>query len=137
MAHTATPPALIVKVAREQYGYPLARTICPWCGEVGASQPHHWLFKRSAAVAPKVLHDPRNVVLLHAHCHNLYGQTEAMVQRCYHHKIKTLFLRPDRPSLSGRPYDIAGWIEELRAKNLLLHVPILPVLDHRKENLYA
>lgn len=141
---TTTPPATVVAVAREQHGYPLNNTRCAWCGQPGATDPHHWLLKRSAAVPPKVLHDKRNIVLLHHLCHDLYGQTEAMVQRCYHHKIKKLFYtcptpgagQPGRPTLSGRPYDIAGWIETLREQKLLIHVPILPVLDQREEKLY-
>lgn len=136
MPHTTTPPATIVAVAREQYGYPLSKTRCAWCGLPGATDPHHWLLKRGAAVPPKVLHDRRNLVLIHHLCHDLYGQTEAMVQRCYHHKIKKLFFKPDRPTLSGRPYDIAGWIAELQAQGLLVHVPILPVLDSQEEKLY-
>ncbi|MBE7553676.1 MAG: hypothetical protein HS126_21620 [Anaerolineales bacterium] len=136
MAYTTTPPAVVVAVAREQHGYPLNKTRCAWCGQPGATDPHHWLLKRSAAVPSKVLHAPVNIVLAHHLCHDLYGQTEAMVQRCYHHKIKKLFYQPGRPTLSGRPYDIAGWIAELRAKNLLVHVPILPVLDDREEKLY-
>ncbi len=136
MAHTSTPPATVVAVAREQYGYPLNKTRCAWCGQPGATDPHHWLLKRSAAVPPKALHDPHNIVLLHYHCHDLYGQTEAMVQRCYHHKIKKLFYQKGRPTLSGRPYDIIGWIEQLRARDLLVHVPILPILDQQEEKLY-
>lgn len=132
MAHTTTPPATVVTVAREQYGYSLAKTRCAWCGQPGATDPHHWLLKRSAAVPPKVLHDPRNIVLIHHKCHDLYGQTEVMVQRCYHHKIKKLFYQEGRPTLSGRPYDIIGWIEQLRARGLLVHVPILPVLDEQE-----
>ncbi|MCL4299512.1 MAG: hypothetical protein KJ077_27500 [Anaerolineae bacterium] len=136
MAHTTTPPAIIIKVVREQHGYPPSKAICPWCGKPGANQPHHWLLKRSAAVPPKVLHDPRNIVLLHYRCHDLYGQTEAMVQRCYHHKIKKLFYQEGQPTLSGRPYDIRGWIEQLPASSLLVHVPILPVLDEQEEKHY-
>ncbi|MCL4303111.1 MAG: hypothetical protein KJ077_45925 [Anaerolineae bacterium] len=137
MAYTKTPPAVVVAVAREQYGYPLNKTRCAWCGEPGATDPHHWLLKRSAAVPPKVLHDPRNIVLVHHLCHDLHGQTEAMVQRCYHHKIKKLFYQPGRPTLSGRPYDIAGWIESLRVQNLLNHIPILSRLDEKEEKLYG
>ncbi|MCK6625561.1 MAG: hypothetical protein L6R45_10345 [Anaerolineae bacterium] len=136
MAHTPTPPAVIVAVAREQHGYPLNKTRCAWCGKPGATDPHHWLLKRSAAVPPKVLHDPRNIALVHHECHHRYGQTEAMVQRCYHHKIKKLFYSPDRPTLSGQSYDIAGWIVALREQKLLIHVPILPVLDSQEEKLY-
>jgi hypothetical protein len=136
LAYTKTPPAVVVAVAREQYGYPLHKTRCAWCDQPGATDPHHWLLKRSAAVPPKVLHAPVNIVLLHHECHDLYGQTEAMVRRCYHHKIRKLFYQPGRPTLSGRPYDVAGWIETLRAKNLLIHAPILPVLDNREEKLY-
>lgn len=135
MPHTTTPPAVIIKVAREQHGYPPSKAICPWCGKPGATQPHHWLLKRSAAVPPKVLHDSRNIVLLHYYCHNLCGQTEAMVQRCYHHKIKKLFDQKGRPTLSGWPYDIRGWIEQLRVRGWLIHIPILPVLDDREEKL--
>lgn len=46
----------------------------------------------------KILHNPRNVVLLHYTCHHHYGQTEAMVQRCYYHKIKKLFYQKGRPT---------------------------------------
>jgi len=136
LAHTTTPPATVVVVAREQHGYPLKNTRCAWCGQPGATDPHHWLLKRSAAVPPKVLHDKRNIVLLHHLCHDLYGQTEAMVQRCYHHKIKKLLFKPGQPTLSGRPYNIAGWIAALREQKLLIHAPILPVLDDREEKLY-
>ncbi|MBE7473168.1 MAG: hypothetical protein DPW09_33335 [Anaerolineae bacterium] len=134
---TTTPPAVITKVGREQHGYPLKKARCAWCGQPGATDPHHWLLKRSAAVHPKILHDPRNIALVHHACHDLYGQTEAMVQRCYHHKIKKLFYSPGRPTLSGRPYDIAGWIAVLRARQLLRHAPVLPVLDEKEEKLYA
>lgn len=136
MPTSPTPPAVIVKVAREQHGYPPMRAICPWCSRRGATQPHHWLLKRSAAVPPKILHDPRNVVLLHHQCHRLYGQTEAMVQRCYHHKIKKLFYQKGRPTFSGRPCDISIWVEELRTSNLLIHVPIVPALDDQEEKLF-
>ncbi|HXV44667.1 MAG TPA: hypothetical protein VEC96_16520 [Anaerolineae bacterium] len=136
MATSRTPPAVVIKVAREQHGLPPPQAICPWCGERGATEPHHWLLKRSATVPDRVLHDPRNVTLLHPHCHNRYGQTEAMVQRCYHHKIGTLLIKPGRPSLSGRPYNITGWIEQLRTEGLLTHVPILPVLDNQEEKLW-
>jgi hypothetical protein len=127
---------VIVKVAREQHGYPLNKTRCAWCGKAGATDPHHWLLKRSAAVPPKALHDPINVVLIHHLCHELHGQTKAMVQRCYHHKIKKLYFKPGQPTLSGRPYDVTGWIAALRASNLLVHAPILPVLDELEEKLY-
>jgi hypothetical protein len=60
-----------------------------------------------------------------------------MVQRCYHHKIKKLIFKPGRPTLSGRPYNITGWIEQLRADSLLAHIPILPVLDEQEEYIYG
>lgn len=59
-----------------------------------------------------------------------------MVQRCYHHKIKKLFYQKGRPDKVGRPHNIIGWIDQLRAKSLLVHVPILPGLDNREENLF-
>lgn len=123
MATTRTPYQVIVRVAREQHGYPPAKALCPWCGKPGATEPHHWLFKRSAAVPDRILHQPINVVLLHPHCHNRFGQTEAMILKCYEHKTGRL------TTLSGRPYDVAGWLADLAAGKVITHSPILPILE--------
>lgn len=127
MATTRTPHHVVVKVAREQHGYPPARAICPWCGKPGASEPHHWLLKRSDHVPDRVLHQPINVVLLHPHCHAWYGQTEAMTLKCFEHKTGRL------GTFSGRPYDVVAWLAELSAGRQLTHIPILPNLEENDE----
>lgn len=89
----------------------------------GATEPHHWLLKRSDHVVDKVLHQPINVVLLHSHCHSRYGQTELMTIVCYLHKRGWL------TTWSGRPYDVKAWLAELSASGQLTHKPLLPVLE--------
>jgi hypothetical protein len=123
MATSSTPPAVIIKVAREQHGYPPSKAICPWCGKKGATEPHHWLLKRSAHMPDKVLHQPINVVLLHSHCHRTYGQTEIMTILCYLHKSGWL------TTFSGRPYHVKTWLTELAASGQLTHKPMIPNLE--------
>lgn len=118
MAHTRTPPAVITKVGREQHGFPLAKTICPWCGKPGATEPHHWLLKRSDHPPDQLLHQPVNVVLLHPWCHNQYGQTETMTVLCYLHKRGWL------TTYSGLPYDVLAWLKTVSRQ--LTHNPIIP-----------
>jgi hypothetical protein len=106
----ATPRELVVQIAREQNGFPPSRAVCIWCQKPGATDPHHWLFKRSSGVSLEVLHNPANVVLLHHHCHQTYGQTKAMTLFCLGHKINL-------------GYDIAGWIDKLLEQGLIKHRP--------------
>jgi len=113
MSSDPTPKWLVVQVAREQGGIPLSKTICPWCGQPGATDPHHAFYKRSSGVASapdEVLHTPQNVVILHHSCHDLYGQTKAMTAKLLAHKV----------SLG---YDIFEWVEDLIKKGVVKHRP--------------
>jgi hypothetical protein len=107
---TPTPPALIVQIAREQGGILPSRAVCVWCKAPGATEPHHWLFKRSSGVPDEVLHTKQNVVLLHTKCHSEHGQTKLMTMRCLEWKI-----------VLG--YDISGWVEEIAERGLITNWP--------------
>ena len=86
---STTPQAVKVRVAAEQGGIPPvpAKTICPFCNQPGAAEPHHWLFKRSRNVPDEVLHDATNVVMLCKKCHDRYGQTKEMFRACLVWKV--------------------------------------------------
>lgn len=105
-----TPRALVVQIAREQGGIPVYEAVCPWCWCEGATDPHHWAFKRSDNVPDEVLHTPQNVVLLHHNCHSNHGQTKAMTERCLQYK-------------QSLGYDIFAWVDDLIERGVVKHRP--------------
>lgn len=90
---TPVPPAVVVTVAREQGGIPTHKARCIYCRKRYATDPHHWLFKRSSGISrsdddipEEALHHPFNIVLLCRQCHDLFGQTTSMAINCYRWK---------------------------------------------------
>ena len=106
---TPTPKALIVKLIREQR-FTGSVAICPYCLINGATDPHHWCFKRSSGVPDEVLHTPENVVLLCHECHTKYGQTREMTMTCLGLKLR-------------KGYDIFAWVDRLIQEGKINHRP--------------
>lgn len=129
MRKTTVPKEIVVLVAREQDGIPAHKAICanPDCSSF-ATDPHHWLFKRSSGVSrtqqsvpSQVLNNPINIVLLCRTCHDKFGQTPRMVRICYHHKI-------------ALGYDIPAWIDGLIKTRVIRVRPDLGALNWQDEN---
>ena len=55
--------------------------VCDFCGDLGATDMHEWLIKRSAVPKGRrqlQIFDERNCALLHHACHMTHGQTKAI-----------------------------------------------------------
>jgi hypothetical protein len=107
----------------QRYDFPDYRKlygVCVWCGYPGGDgfQPyilrakkvpnwssmdmHEWLFKRNRNLPKSITFSLENMVLLHTSCHAKYGQSKAMVKKCYEHKKKF--------------YNLQKWVDEVVAQ---------------------
>jgi len=126
MATSKVPNEVIVMVAREQGGIPAHLATCanPTCSRK-ATDPHHWLFKRSSGVSrtsltpEQVLHHPYNIVLLCRLCHDTLGQTEEMIVMCFRYKVNL-------------GIDILDWVDELLKQGLIRVRPDLHGVTYGK-----
>ena len=105
-----TPKELIVQLSREQGGPPISWAICPYCRKPGATDPHHFLYKRSDNAPDEVLHTRQNVILVCHPCHDKYGQTKGMTLTCLAFKLRL-------------GYDIFGWVDQLIKDGVVKHYP--------------
>jgi len=107
---SSTPKELIVQLSREQGGPPISWAICPYCRKPGATDAHHWLWKRSDNVPDEVLHTRQNVILLCHFCHDRHGQTKEMTLICLAFKLRL-------------GYDIFDWVDGLIEDGVVKHRP--------------